>query len=402
MPRCRRNRTDESIQHAEQARAAFESMGQPIDAARSVALMGEALAFQQHFVAAIDLMAPVYDELAGDPEAEGAVLALAEHLARAHTMRGQPAEAQRYADRALELAEARQDWERVVSLLGRHAVIWLLANRPTGALALLRAAVDLGRRHRLPRAMIIPLLNSACFLKNRDVAEARTACREALELALQVGARDRLGATAMNLAMTCWVSGDWDEVEALYAQHRDDLLDRSFDITTIQLVLTFIRAARDEEVDFQLVAPEFDAGNSAGAYLASVMEALVAEANGDVDGTAVLLARAVDTCHRAFGIDDDFAIVWPIAVEGVLAAGQGDEAERLLGFIADAPAGLVTPLAHAHLLRVRALVGIARGDDTAAIDADLEPRDAGVPGLRHALLPRTHAPRARPPDDGAR
>jgi len=76
--------------------------------------------------------------------------------------------------------------------------------------------------------------------------------------------------------------------------------------------------------------------------------------------------------HRAFGIDDDFAIVWPIAVEKALAAGQTNEGERLLGYIVGAPAGLVTPLAHAHLLRLRALTAESRGDSADEIDRDLE------------------------------
>ncbi|MEY2424130.1 MAG: hypothetical protein QOI95_4197 [Acidimicrobiaceae bacterium] len=389
------NRMDEAIKHAEQARSAYESLGQPIDAGRTVALIGDVLSIQGHHQAAVDLMGPIYDGIVNVADADDAILDLAENLARAHTMRNDPSGAQPYADRALVLAEARQDWERVVTLLGRHAVIWMLTARPTGAIALLRAAVDLGRRRHLPRAMIVPLLNSSALLKNRDVEAALASGREGIELTLQVGARDLLRSAAMNLTLTCWVSGDWDEAEALHAQHFDDLLAHAVDLMTMRAVLVFIRTARDEPVDFEIAVPEVDADDAAGESVATLIEALLAEANGDADGAAVVLARAVDVCYRAFGIDDDFAVLWPFAIERVLAAGHTSEAERLLGYVADAPPGLVTPLAHAHLLRLRGLVGIALGDDS-TVDADLELatqefRDFGTPFyLARTLLERAH------------
>ena len=45
--------------------------------------------------------------------------------------------------------------------------------------------------------------------------------------------------------------------------------------------------------------------------------------------------------------------------EATRAAAQVREAERLLRYVADSPPGLVTPLAQAHLFRLRALTGIA-------------------------------------------
>ncbi|MEY2403022.1 MAG: hypothetical protein QOD38_573, partial [Acidimicrobiaceae bacterium] len=256
-------------------------------------------------------------------------------------------------------------------------------------------------RHHLPRAMIVPLLNSSAFLKNRDVDAARSSGREAVELTLQVGARDLLRSAAMNLALTCWVSGDWDEAEALHTHHQDDFASYSVDLMTIRAVLVFIRTARDEPVDFEMAVPQFDAGDAAGEYVGTLTEALIADANGDADGAAVVLARAVDVCHRAFGIDDDFAVLWPFAVERVLAAGHTSEAERLLRFVADSPPGLVTPLAHAHLLRLRALVRIATDADAEGIDTDLELasqefRDFGTPFyLARSLLERAHRIAAR-------
>ena len=360
------------MQHAEQARAAYESLGRPIDAGRAVALIGDVLYSQGHVQSSGDLVRPVYDELTSLPGADDAILRLAENLAHVHMMQGDDPTAQIYNDRALGLAEARQDWERVVSLLNRQALFWLNVGRPTGAIALLRAAVELGQRERLHRAIVTPLLNLSAFLKNRDLDEARAAGREAVEAAQQAGARDLVRMAAMNLALTCWVSGDWDEVEALHVRHHDDFLHHAVDCMTMRAVLVFVRTARDEPIDFEVVAPEYDTSNKAAEYIHALVEALLAEADGDLGKAALEFTRAMDVAHHMAGIEDDFAVLLPFAVESVLAAGQPGEAERLLRYVADVPPGLVTPLARAQLLRSRALVGIARGADQAAVTADLE------------------------------
>jgi tetratricopeptide (TPR) repeat protein len=366
------NRGNEAIQHAEQARAAYESMGRQIDAGRAVALIGDVLYAQGHVQACGDLVRPVYDELTNVPGADDAILRLAENLARVYMMAADDAEAQIYNDRALGLAEARQDWERVVSLLNRQALFWLNVGRPTGAIALLRAAVDLGRREHLPRATITPLLNLCAFLKNRDLDEARTAGRDAVEASLQAGARDLLRMAALNLGLTCWVSGDWDEAEALLVRHHDDFLSAPVDLMMMRAVLVFIRTARDEPIDFELVVPDYDTSNAAAESVDALIQALLAEADGDRNKTALEFIRAMDIAHRMAGIEDDFAVLLPFAVESVIAAGRTGEAVRLCQYVDDAPAGVVTPLARAQLLRSRALAGIERGDDNARVDADLE------------------------------
>ena len=110
-----------------------------------VAFAGEILCDTRQSRAAAELAAPVYERLVDRADAEGAVLALACVLARALASEDDWAGAQPYADRATELAEARQDWERLSSLLSGHGVTWLLNGRPTGAIALLWSAAEVGR-----------------------------------------------------------------------------------------------------------------------------------------------------------------------------------------------------------------------------------------------------------------
>jgi hypothetical protein len=78
------------------------------------------------------------------------------------------------------------------------------------------------------------------------------------------------------------------------------------------------------------------------------------------------------------GIDDDLAHLWPGMVTTALAAGDVEGAQRLLKPVATASPVLLTPVLAAHLASLRGLVAAARGDDPAAIEADLR---AGASGL---------------------
>jgi hypothetical protein len=252
----------------------------------------------------------------------------------------------------------------------------------------------------------VPLLNTSAMLKNRDLALALAAGREGLELAAKVGASDLRSPTVSEHALVCWVSGDWDEAVALETQFGDDLghyIDRS----VVRLVITFIRTARDETIDLDFPVPDVDENDQFGAWIGTMFEALRADERGDDAQATTAFALAMDRAHQAADLDDDFAIVWPIVVERMLSSGQIEAAERFLALVGDAPPGLVTPLAHAHFLRLRALVGVARGADDADIDADLELattelRDFGARFyLGRVLLERARRATEREDDEAA-
>ncbi|MGH9276244.1 MAG: AAA family ATPase, partial [Acidimicrobiales bacterium] len=390
------NRLDEAVEHAEQARAAYESIDQPVDAGRVVAALGDLMLDQSHILAARELVLPAYERLAGAPDADETILALAEVLARSYFLQGDTRSAFPFADQAMELAEAREDWARVVTLLSRQAVGWGNSGRPTGAVALLRAAIELGRKEHLVRPTIVPLLNLNAFLKNRDLAGSLAAGRDAVEATLQTGSLDLLRVTALNLALTCWVSGDWDEAEALYERHHDEIASFPLEHMLFRSLLVLIRTARDEPVDFDLEVIELDSADDVSGYMLALAEALVAEGRGDVGAAARHFASMVDSAYRVMGTEDDFAVVWPLGVEALLAAGDVGEAERLVGHVADEAPGLVSPLARVHLMRLRALVASARGDDADQVEIDLERatdafREFGVPFyLGRTLLERAH------------
>jgi class 3 adenylate cyclase/tetratricopeptide (TPR) repeat protein len=367
------NRRDEAVTHAEEAQSIYQSLGQPVDAGRAVALLGELLCDQGRHSVACELLVPVYEGLADVPDADAAIMELAHVLSRAFAERNDYESATPYGDRAMELAEANQDWERVSSLLSGRGVAWLFTGRPTGGIALLRGAAELGRRHDVPRASIRPLLNLCAFLKNQDLDGARAAGREAVEVTIQVGARDLLTMAALNLALAYWVSGDWDELERLYAQHQDDFFLYPFDLMLLRATMALVRTARGEPIDFDpLIEVSDDDIPAVFAHIPALATAVAAEVAGRAEDAARAHILSVDLVHELAGIDDDFPIFWPVAVESALAAGDVDGGARLLGYVADVPPVLVSPLARAQWIRLRALVAIARGDgDDVAIDADL-------------------------------
>ncbi len=92
---------------------------------------------------------------------------------------------------------------------------------------------------------------------------------------------------------------------------------------------------------------------------------------GDLAAVPGLVEESMSHLLRAAGIGDDFAHLWPPLVEAAVAIDDLALAERLLEPVATAAPGIVAPLVLAQSLRLRGLVGAARGDDPATVEADL-------------------------------
>jgi hypothetical protein len=186
-----------------------------------------------------------------------------------------------------------------------------------------------------------------------------------------------------------WISGGWDEAEALYAENQSELANSGpYDESPPQTVVNLIHQARGERLTPTVeYTPENDTISELWMGIAHALEA-----DTDAVEASRLLIAATDRVYVTALIDDDFTIGWPIAIEQALVVGEITEAERLLTMVGDAAPGLVSPLAHAHLLRLRALVNRAKGVEPSEVMADLEPaigelRDFGAPFyLAKALL----------------
>jgi class 3 adenylate cyclase/tetratricopeptide (TPR) repeat protein len=373
-------------EHAEQARALYQELGRPVDAARALAVQGAALVDAGRLQEAEDLMRPVYEELGDDKTADREVATLASELARIYAYRGVGLEAEQYARRALQSAEARSDWPQVVELLMRYGTVWAFQGMPTGGVAMLNSAVELARTHDLPYEMLRPLGNVASFQNSRNLAAAEAAGREALEIAIRLNAGDRRTLIEANLALGLWFSGGWDEVEALAADVvADDSNGNKWLSTLLAGLVAVARGSFDAGV-FAHVADDLAIDAFDDPYLRATFglcKALVAAERGDWAAASDRSFAAVESSIEASGIDDDFGLYWPPAVEAAVAAGLLDRADSLLQPVTDAPPGLVAPLVRAQLLRLRGMIASARGDLESA-DSDLsrgadEMRGFGAP-----------------------
>ncbi|MGZ4614460.1 MAG: ATP-binding protein, partial [Actinomycetes bacterium] len=359
---------DEAIGHAERAAVLHEQAGRPVDAGRAGAIIGWVLVDAGRLQEAIDLMTPYYERLHADPTASSAIAPLASELARAYSYLGQNSNGEHFAKVALQLAEARSDWAQIVEQLTRYATLWVMQGMPTGGLAMLGKAVELAREHHLPYEMLRPLGNIASFNNGRNLAAAEAAAREGLAVIEQMGARDRYGSILANLDIGLWFSGGWDEVVS--GHEMSDSSDVQSGIL-VHVLTAMVGAARGTLDDRSGVdqAEELADDPYVRASI-SMFRALVLAAGDRFTEAADLAVLALENSIAASGIDDDFVLHWPHAVEFALAAGQVDRARELLVPVAEAPPGLVTPLVHAHLLRLRAMTDVAAGDGMRA-DEDL-------------------------------
>jgi class 3 adenylate cyclase/tetratricopeptide (TPR) repeat protein len=376
------SRREEALAFAEGSRSIYTQLGRPVDAARVIAIYGQVLVDSGRLQEALDVMTPAYLSLKEDAAAQSAAARLASELARAHAYLGSWSESEVYAKRALQSAEARSDWAQVIDVLMRYGTLWIFQGMPTGGLAMLRSAVDLAREHHLPYEMLRPLGNVISFNNSRNLALADAAGREALTLAHQVGAQDRLGLIATNLSIGRWFSGDWDQIEGFRP------LLESGDVQSqmlLRFILGLVRAARGtlalDDVEFAVEVAEID-----DPYLRATVDQLRAlglAIEGRHAEASELADAAVEASIEAAGVDDDYGLHWPLAVEYALAAGDTTRAEALLTPVAEAPSGLVTTYVHAQHLRLRAMTAMAQGqidgaDDNLVRAAD-ELRSFGAP-----------------------
>jgi class 3 adenylate cyclase/tetratricopeptide (TPR) repeat protein len=359
---------EEAFAQADRAKLLYEQANRPIDAGRAVAITGWLLVDAGRLHEAIDLLSPFYDRLHADPNASSAIAPLASELARAYSFQGQNSKAEHFAKVALQLAEARSDWGQIVDQLTRYATLWVMQGMPTGGMTLLGKAVDLAREHHLPYAMLRPLGNIASFNNGRSLQAAEAAAREGLAISEQMGAGDLAGMLETNLCIGLWFSGGWDEVVS--GGDPSDSGDVQSGVLG-QVLRSMVRAARGALDDAP--APEVTHEIADDPYVRasiSMDQAIrLASRNRHADA-ADLAVVAVDNLIDASGIDDDYVLHWPFAVEFALAAGQVERARDLLAPVSDAPPGLVTPLVHAQHLRLRAMTAIAGGEVDRA-DEDL-------------------------------
>lgn len=92
-------------------------------------------------------------------------------------------------------------------------------------------------------------------------------------------------------------------------------------------------------------------------------ELLAAQQDGEWVRAAAAGAASVALAQQSMGLGDDFPHLWPPAVLASIDAGLLDQAEQQIAIVAESPAGLVSPVLRAQLLRLQGALAARRGED---------------------------------------
>ena len=352
---------------AQQARTAYQHADQPVDAARALALWGEAQISIGQGASVVQPLSDEYELMAGRPDAAEATAALALGVARAYYLSAaQNSAALEWFDRAVVLGEAMNDVPLLATTLASYAGALILDGRSHMGLGLLQVSLDLARAADDPTLQLRPLNNLVSFLASRDLVLASEHAEAGLAIVRRIADRDWGQYLLASATHVFWNSGAWDEALAVVAQ-TVELPEWEVSPTAPASMgyLAEIRAARGDPTPLPVITPAVS-GQHADLMLDAgfaLLEAGVARRAGDVAGAAERSSVAFEHCHRASGIDDDFPLYWVTAVEDQLAINELARARELVGVVESAPPGLVPPLQGALLPWLRARVNRQSGDE---------------------------------------
>jgi class 3 adenylate cyclase/tetratricopeptide (TPR) repeat protein len=349
-------------------------------AAAALAQVGECWVALGEAPRAVAEIRPVYEHLEGEPGAERVAAVLSMVLASAMRALAQPKASMAYYERTIELVEGLADWPWLVRALNSYGGTVAACGRPVMGLSMMQGALDLARRENVVGADVMPLNNLLAMQLYRDLPPALKAGEEGLAVSRRLGEAGSELWIAVNLTFAYWLNGRWDELETLHAEYSPDDMPTQLRHPFL-CSRAFVQAARGEQVDVEL-QHELTDDVSEHAFV-RLLEATDAMAQGRVSEWAEAAISATDLMHSLSGIDDDYALFWPFAVEGALAAGRFDDAVRLIGLVAAAPPGLVPRFLGALLHRFEAKLAIAHGREE-AVDEGLaraadELREFGAP-----------------------
>jgi tetratricopeptide (TPR) repeat protein len=363
--------------HAAEAAEVFDGLGRPVDAALATAVQATALYDLGDIAAACEvagLRSRAVDGVAG---AEPALLALQLALSQA-TSRMSDWDAQaRYTERVLLLAEDLDDRDALAQTHIQMGLRYQSIGATRTALASYATALNIGREHDLPGPKGRALLNLAAAENSRDLPAALAHAVEATEVLRRAGLQRLFAFAAVNHVIGLWTAGRYDEARQRLSEVREDTDDPSVIVTLDTLDGWLCDLAGEHVADRAATVDTAGEDLSDRAWLTS-HDLTVARIAGRTSAVASLAAATMDDLLAARGLDDDFFVLWPPLVLAAITVDDLDLADRLLEPVAAAPSGRLAPAVVAQWLRLRGLVGAARGDEPSTVEADLR---AGVEAL---------------------
>jgi class 3 adenylate cyclase/tetratricopeptide (TPR) repeat protein len=372
-------RVSESIQFAEQGRAAFEKLGSEVEAYRVLAFWAEAHIISGSGSEVVEPLSAAYERLSGQPAADAVVAQLALQLARAYYLSiGETEAALPWFERAMILGEALEDLPLLASTLASYAGAFVLIGRQRMGIGLLQVSLDLSRQLDQPKLLLRPLNNLTCFLATRDVAAARKYAEEGLAVTRRLGDREWGLALVASSMHVLWTDGDWDGAQALVREF--DIEDDTTSVgVLVQSYVSTIRGHRGEPWTLPLGGRELLGMRTDLNFRAAelFLNAARSRADGDVEAASDGSFEAVHAFMEASGIDDDFPLFLTAAVEDAFAVGDLDRVEKLMHVVSEVPIGHVPPYVRLHMARTRAMLAAAQGR-TEGVEAEFTGTIAGL------------------------
>jgi class 3 adenylate cyclase/tetratricopeptide (TPR) repeat protein len=360
----------DAVQLAESARRAFESAGADVDAARALALWGEAQIAAGIGHEVVEPLAAAYAKLEGRPGAEAVAAQCALAVARAHYLSiGDSLASIPWFERAVILGEALEDIPLLSSTLASYSGALVLVGRSRMGLGLLRVSLELARELGDPSSQLKPLNNLVSFLATRDLSAAVDYAEQGLAVVRRAGDREWGLTLVGSAAHVYWNAGAWDEALALM-----DDLDYESDHGPILVLLAAYAASIRAARGLPLAVPEIrdlPIGMRTDVVLTAargLVASFGARATGDFATAARVSEAALVEYGTTSGVDDDFPIFWVTAMGDQLEIGNLAGAQRLCAIVADTPRGHVPMLVRALLPWFQARVNALAGNDD-AVDA---------------------------------
>ncbi|MDX6327469.1 MAG: hypothetical protein QOK15_3823 [Nocardioidaceae bacterium] len=362
-----------AVELFERAGSLYAANGCPRDAARANTGAAAALTRRGRHEQARAMLQEAIAVLESPPDAD-TVRAVGE-LAGLEIFAGR-ADGDRLAASALAQAQALDLADvSIAQLLLVRGLGHAFADRMIEAAAYLRESQRRAEAARDPAAISRALSNLADVLTTEDPRAAADAARSALAHGRRVGNRAAVAVAVINLIQALLLTGDWPDAEEVYAVAADD--DGMRDDPNIVCGMMLLRAFREDRGGLAALTPVIQdwRGTEDPQDLSQAETALAASAACHRDHVRALdhaqhaLARAEAIGFRS----DAIRWAWTLAADAALNLGDTAEVSRLLDSLSGIPPGHLPPVLRAEVLRVRARLLAARGEDSgAAFDTAVE------------------------------
>jgi len=359
---ARANRPGEARERLERAISLYTEGGeQQAAAGASAALADTDLAEGRLAEAAARLEQAVTELDQGLPSRELAA-ALAE-LGRMRALAGHGDEAAEPLERALTLAERLQLPEVFVQALTSKAVVLFNQGRLLEARMQLQGAVDLAHAEQLHASELRAGSNLAVVLEASDrYAEAVELDERLIAHARRGGDRRWESLLRTGDLILLFQLGRWDEALTIAAEEQAHAVSEAARAQLLAPAYIHCERGQLEAADALLAATDMarDSDNPQRRVGYAAVEARLLRAHGRHAEALAAAERALANLGELAITDAVIKTAWVEACEAALALTDLDKAEQLLAIAETLDPGQLTPLLHAHSLRLRARLDAAR------------------------------------------